>query len=125
MRVKQVVQVELKKKECRTFEYRHTIKTGARTETIVVLDGRVVRPSSVRRSKTGAHGEDYYCMPPEEWARAWVIHLSQSNSGRRSIAFENVPEPVRELLEQAWLYENAFVEDIGITAARLYSMLQK
>ena len=109
------------KKVCREFYYRNT-GFGGFTGTIVILDGEVLEPSRTRRTRSGNHGEDYYCLTESEWGRAWVIELRQSNSGRRDVAFENVPEPVRELLERAWLFEDTDVTDIAEMAAKFYRL---
>jgi hypothetical protein len=83
--------------ECREFEYRQTIRTGATTLYILVLDGEILRPARRRRSRSGAHGEDVYCLEPQKWSRVWVVGLYQSNSGRRHAEFsENIPEDGEE-----------------------------
>jgi hypothetical protein len=110
------------KKVCKEFYYRNCIKTPAFTETVVLMDGKVLKPSKVYRSKTGAHGTDVYCLTEEEWQRTWVIVFEQSNSGKPYVTTFNVPDNVRELVEQAWLYEGATIKEIIRTVAKLQTM---
>ena len=102
-------------KICRNFSYRRTLKTGALTLTIVYdpVTKNIVMPSRKDRSRSGAHGEDIYCLDKDLWNRVYIITLYQSNSGKRDISFsENVPTDVIEKLTIAWLYENTIVDDI-------------
>ena len=110
-------------KICKQYYYRNCIKYSGLTKTIIVLDERVLRPSKVYRSKTGAHGEDIYCLSEAEWQRAWIVTFEQSNSGRRYVSTMNVPEAVKELIEQAWLYEDASIEEIASIIAKLQLQL--
>jgi hypothetical protein len=110
---------------CREFEYRRTLKTGAITKVLVVLDGKIVKPSRVRYSRTGAHGEEYYCLEDNEWNRAWIIKLYQSNSGRRSVITENTPQGVKDLVEQAWIYEDTSIDDIIKALEKLSKIMIK
>jgi hypothetical protein len=112
-------------KVCREYYYRNNIKAPGLTKAIVVLDGRVLRPSRTRRSRTGAHGEDYYCLSQGEWNRAWVIILEQTNSGKRYVSTINVPESVKELIERAWIYEGATVSEVASVAAKLQLALRQ
>jgi hypothetical protein len=107
-------------KICREFEHRNTLKTGAISTTILILDGKVLRPSRAERSRTGAHGTDYYCLSPSEWSRTWIIELRESNSGKRYIETVNVPADVAKLLTEMWLYENVSVSEIQQVARLLY-----
>jgi len=111
-------------KVCRVFHYRNT-RMGGYTGTIVVLDGEVVEPTRTRRTRSGNHGEDYYCLTMSEWERAWIVTLTQSNSGRRSIHYEGVPQPAAELLERAWLYEDTDVSDIAEAMVKFYKLVSR
>jgi hypothetical protein len=105
--------------ECRSFPYRYTLKTGALTLTIVINESGVVRPARVHRSRSGAHGEDVYCL--DNWNDVWTIYLNQSNSGRRSISFsDNVPDSVKRIAEQLWIYENVSVHELEKLLSLLY-----
>jgi len=116
-------QAQTQTKICKRYYYRNCIKTPGFTETIVILDGKVLRPSSIRRSKTGAHGEDIYCLSQEEWQRAWVIVFEQSNSGKPYVTTINVPEHIKELIEIAWLYEGATIKEIVRTVTKLQTTI--
>jgi hypothetical protein len=107
-------------KICKGFEYRSTLNTRALTVSIVVLDGKVLRPTRSERSRTGAHGVDYYCLEESEWSRAWIIELRESNSGKRYIETVNVPGDISKLLAELWLYENASVSEVEQVARLLY-----
>jgi hypothetical protein len=102
-------------KICRNFSYRKTLKTGAITLTIVYdpETKKILTPDRKNRSRSGAHGDDIYCLDKDQWNRVYVITLYQSNSGKRDISFsENVPTSLIEKLTIAWLYENTIVDDI-------------
>jgi hypothetical protein len=106
-------------RECRSFDYRRTLKTGALTVTIVINESGVVKPTQTYRSRTGAHGEDVYCL--SNWSGVWVVHLNQSNSGRRSISFSNnIPDNVKRIAEQLWIYENVSVHELEKLLSLLY-----
>ena len=63
------------------FEYRNCIKYPGRTQYYIIKDGKVLEPIYRRRSRTGAHGEDYY--KPEDVETADVILcVNISNSGK-------------------------------------------
>ena len=99
-------------KVIKEFSYRNT-KMGALTKYVVLLNGKVIYPSSTKRSKTGNHGSDYYALTADEWAKAWIIILEKSNSGKRSIGFsDNVPEEAKKQITDVWLYTNSCVNDI-------------
>jgi purine nucleoside permease len=66
------------------FGFRYTLKTGARTQ-YVVIDAekwRILKPLRRERSRTGAHGKDIYCLTPEEWNKTITVLLTRSNSGK-------------------------------------------
>jgi hypothetical protein len=107
------------KKICRQYYYRNNIKTPGLTETIIILGGRVLKPNKTYRSRSGAHGEDIYCLSQEQWQRVWVVTFEQSNSGKRYVSTENVPEAVKELIEQAWICENTTIDEIASIIAKL------
>jgi hypothetical protein len=110
------------KKVCKKFHYRNNAKALGLTKTVVIMNGKVLKPSSTRRSRTGTHGEDYYCLSQEEWQKTWIVTFEQSNSGRRYITVTNVPDNVRELIEQIWLYEDVSIEEIASIVAKLQTM---
>jgi hypothetical protein len=114
---------------CKGFEYRYTLNTRALTVSIVVVDGKVLRPTRSERSRTGAHGTDYYCLSEEEWSRTWTITLIQSNSGKRYVDFsDNVPPNIREIVEYLWLNKGVSVEKIEKTIqvlSKIYTELSE
>jgi hypothetical protein len=69
---------------------------------------RVLEPSRTRRSRSGTHGEDYYVH--EHAIEA--LWLEQSSSGIRRITVPPSLEPVKDLLERTWIYEDSCVEDV-------------
>jgi len=89
--------------------WRYT-RMGAITEEIVVclVCKRVLEPTRTRRTRSGTHGEDYYI---HEHPLLSIV-LKESNSGRRSVTVPKELEEVRKLVEKAWVYEGASVEDI-------------
>jgi len=102
-------------KICRNFSYRRTLKTGALTLTIVYdpIEKKILTPDRRSRSRSGAHGDDIYCLSKDQWEKVYVITLYQSNSGKRDISFsENVPTSIMEKLTIAWIYEDTIVDDI-------------
>jgi hypothetical protein len=115
----------MEKKTCVEFEFRKTIKTGALTIPLVFLDGKVLKPSREYYSRTGAHGNIIFCLSEEEWNRAWIIKLYQSNSGRRSVITENTPQGVKDLVEQAWIYEDTSIDDIIKALEKLSKIMIK
>jgi len=112
----------MENKICKKFYYRNNIKTPAFTETVVLVDGMMLKPSKMYRSRTGAHGEDIYCLSEEEWSKAWILIFEQSNSGKPYITVINVPEPIKELIERSWLYENATIKEIVRVVAKFQKM---
>jgi hypothetical protein len=50
------------------------------------------------------------------------VTFAQSNSGKRYVGTENVPEAVKELIEQAWVCENTTIEEITSIIAKLQTM---
>jgi hypothetical protein len=69
---------------CVEYDYRYTIKTGARTKYYVIRADtwEIVEPTRKERSRNGAHGKDVYCMEPEKWRNIIVVALERSNSGK-------------------------------------------
>jgi hypothetical protein len=109
-------------KICREFVYRRNINYPGMTRTLIVIDGVIARPTKIYRSKTRAHGVDIYCLTSNDWSKAWVIELVQSNTGKRHINFENVPAQIRELIERAWVYEGASVAELEKLLPKLYTL---
>ncbi len=86
--------------EVRRFDWRRT-RYEAITQYIIFLPGKgIVKPTHKERSRTGNHGKDVYILSKEDWSKAWVIGLFQSNTGKRSIEFRISQ---RELKEDNWL----------------------
>ena len=99
-------------KVIKEFPYKNT-GMGGLIKYLVFLNGRQIYPSSTRRSRSGNHGSDYYTLTPDQWAKAWVIILQRTNSGKRDIGFsDNIPNEAREQLKQVWLYSDSWVDDI-------------
>jgi hypothetical protein len=90
-------------------EWRST-NMGAITREIVVcmVCRRVLEPTRRRRSRSGTHGEDYYV---HEHPMISII-LEQSNSGKRYVSVPKELEKIKELVERAWVYEDASISDI-------------
>jgi hypothetical protein len=100
---------------CKEFSYRRTLKTGALTLTIVYdpVEKKILTPDRRNRSRSGAHGDDIYCLSKDQWNKVYIITLYQSNSGKRDISFsENVSQDIVEKLTIAWIYEDTIVDDI-------------
>ena len=121
----QTLEEIIKKRICREFYFRSCIKYDGYDQTFVIVNGDLLRPSHSRRSKSGAHGEDVYCIEEDSWRKAWILSLGKTNSGRRYASFENVPEVVAEVLHQAWEKEGASADEIVRAAIKFYRMLQK
>jgi hypothetical protein len=91
---------------CREYSYRYNIKAPGRTKHYLIdaTTWEVLRPTRTERSKTGAHGEDVYCLSEEVWGRVVVVALERSNSGKlryKVIAppgLEKYKEELEELL---------------------------
>ena len=95
------------------FEYRDTLKTRARTQTIFLrVRGRKVEriePLEERRSKTGAHGQD--CYARTQLADADVtVHVDISNSSKHycSVTGRRLTREEAHALAQ-WLRENEHI----------------
>jgi hypothetical protein len=105
------MEIEVKEKICKEFYFRKTLKTGALTRYVIILDGKLVQSSGKRFSRSGAHGEEYYCLSKDQWDRAWIIKFEISNSGKRYVDFsDNIPPNVKAIIYQKFIYEN---EDIA------------
>jgi len=90
-------------------EYRST-QYGGYTKYIAVCFTckKVVKPTSVKRSRSGTHGEDYYVHEhPLEF-----ILLYSSNRGNKSISIPDELKPVQKDLELMWIYKNSSVYEI-------------
>jgi hypothetical protein len=92
------------------------------TETVIILDGRILKPNKTYRSRSGAHGEDIYCLSEEQWQRVWIVTFEQSNSGKRHVSTVNVPDNIRELIEEAWINEDVTINEIASIIAKLQTM---
>jgi hypothetical protein len=84
--------------------YRNCIKASGRTYPIAYCPvcNAVVPPTSVERSKTGAHGTNVYL---HEHPLVFLTLIS-SNSGKRWMEVEpGFPRHLAELAERLWLHE--------------------
>jgi len=84
--------------------FRAAIKTGAFTKYVAWCNTckSVVEPTRIERSKTGAHGTDYWVHPHP----LVFVQLSQSNSGIRTVSAEpGFPEQIAAIVERLWRYE--------------------
>jgi len=92
-------------------DYRRCIKARGRTKGIAYCPtcNSVIPPTSVRRSKTGAHGEDIYV---HEHPLVFLTLIS-SNSGVRRVEVEpSFPERLAAHAKQLWLYERVEPEAV-------------
>jgi len=95
------------------FDYRYTLKTGARTEYIFLVVGKSVKrlePLWTRRSRSGAHGEDCYTSKLLERADVEVT-VQISNSGRHYCDLKIKRKLGKEELLKlaAWLNRNEHI----------------
>jgi len=91
--------------------YRRCIKAHGRTRNIAYCPtcNSVIPPTSVRRTRTGAHGEDIYVHEHE----LKFLTLVSSNSGVRRVEAEpGFPERLAERAKQLWLYERVEPEAV-------------
>jgi hypothetical protein len=105
---------ETMKVVCREFAYRQTIKTGARTQHYLIdaSTWEIIKPTRKVRSRTGAHGEDVYCLPQEAWNNVIIVSLERSNSGKLYydiVASQSLAREVSELRELLY-YASDFSE---------------
>lgn len=79
-------------KELVAFSYRRCIKYSGRTETLVFdrFFNRI-RPIHTERSRTGAHGTDYYTSKQIEKASA-IVTIRISNSGKHYCTLNRYPK---------------------------------
>jgi hypothetical protein len=92
-------------------DYRRCIKACGRTKDIAYCPtcNSVIPPTSVRRSRTGAHGEDVYV---HEHPLVFLT-LTSSNSGVRRVEVEpGFPERLAARAKQLWLYERVEPEAV-------------
>jgi hypothetical protein len=69
----------------------------------------MVAPTRVERSKTGAHGTDYWAHPHP----LVFVQLSQSNSGARTVSAElGFPEQIAKIIERLWRYEEVDLDEL-------------
>jgi len=69
---------------------------------------KVIKPSRVRKSRSGTHGTEYYVHEHP----LIFIGLNQSNSGNRSIVVPEELSEIRAELERMWVYESSYISDI-------------
>jgi len=102
------------------YQYRNCIKTEGRTETILLIatqNGKLFRitPYDIYRSKTYAHGKDYYLKSDIERAD-FIVTIEISNAGNHHCRIEKYnPKYIKQLL--TWLSKNEHV------CAKLYSQI--
>jgi hypothetical protein len=71
---------------------------------------KAIKPTRTKRSRFGTHGEEYYA---HEHPLSF-IKLVQSNSGNRSVAaIGNIPEELRMLVRDFWVFLGADIGEIG------------
>jgi len=89
--------------------YRNT-RYGGYTKYIAMcmICKRVIPPTSVRRTKSGTHGEDYYV---HEHPLDFLL-LYSSNRGNKAMAIPDTLRPVQNDLERMWIYEDVPVSKI-------------
>jgi len=88
--------------------------------TILILDGRVLKPTREVRNLLGYRGLDIYCLKWEEWDRVWDIWIGEDPSGR-AIAFgKNVPREIIWILWDAWVYRRVSEDELERLAVDLY-----
>jgi len=117
----------MEKKIVKEFPYKNT-RMGGLIKYLVFLDGKLVQPSRIKRSRSGNHGDDYYLLSEDQWRRAWILVLERSNSGKRKIEFiGNIPNEAKKQLEEIWIYTDSWIDDIAqlAKALQLSSQLKK
>jgi hypothetical protein len=89
--------------------YRNT-SMGGLTKHIAVCPvcKKVVKPTNVRRSRSGTHGEDYYV---HEHPLDFLL-LYSSNKGNKAIAIPDILKPIQKQLEIMWIYKDASIREI-------------
>jgi hypothetical protein len=83
---------------------------GGLTKYIAVCSvcKRVVKPTNMRRSRSGTHGEDYYT---HEHPLDFLL-LYSSNKGNKAMTVPDVLRPIQKDLELMWIYKDASVSEI-------------
>ena len=69
---------------------------------------RVVKPTSIRRTRSGTHGEDYY---EHEHPLKFVL-LTQSNSGIRHYYIDMGLEFLDELVRSLWIFRRLWPQEV-------------
>jgi len=101
--------------ECRKFEFRRNLKTGGRTEVIVVKGGKILAPTRIERSRTYSHGTDIYCL--QDWSDTIIVKLYRSNSGKLSYEIESPSEEIKRKLKN--ILETVSDFDEALDAVRM------
>lgn len=103
-----------KQKTLIQYPYRRCLSTDGRTEYIFLTVGgrsvRVLSPLWTKRSRTGAHGTDYYTSKYLERADAMVT-VDVSNSGKHycKLVLLKPLTPMQLLRLAKWLNENEHI----------------
>ena len=113
------------------------MRTAARTETILLYvteTAERIEPRWIKRSRTGAHGEDCYLVDDVERAHA-IVTIRISNSGRHYCRLELrgklTEDGLVRLAVWLWQYEHIcdrLAEDLvkyGLPAEVLTDLLQR
>jgi len=91
-------------------EYRRCIKRPGLTKYIVFcpICLRILEPTRVELSSTGAHGREFYTHEHEvEWVR-----LEQTNTGKRKVSTSPFLRRYARLLEFVWVHKGCSVEEV-------------
>jgi len=105
----------LTKVVCKKFYYRRNINTWGKTQYYIIDPQKweILEPVRRERSRTGAHGEDVYCLSEEVWNRVIIIKLERSNSGK--LRYE-VSSP------QEYWWNKIMLESVLMLAEDFYGM---
>jgi hypothetical protein len=69
---------------------------------------KVIKPTNIRRSRSGAHGEDYYV---HEHPLDFLL-LYSSNRGNKLITIPDILKSIQKQLEIMWIYKDVSVHEI-------------
>ena len=103
---------------CKSFYFRET-RMGGLTRTVLVSskDFEVIRPTRTRRSKSGTHGEDIYCV--EDWSSVAILRFERSNRGRTYLYCDNVSKDVCDELRKIFEVTDSVEETIKYLQSKL------
>ena len=97
--------------ECREFTYRET-RMGGLTHTILISlkDFEVISPIRMKRTKSGTHGEDIYCL--EDWDNVIILRFERSNRGNTYLYCTNISEKLCNELRKVFEITNSVEETL-------------